>query len=161
MNSPGPVERQGANCPAASTNIRPWQIARAFFFPGWPGIVVYRNTNQLNDVDAAYIAGLIDGEGTVTLTRKHRNENRQLAVTVSNTDSDLLEYLLDTVGAGKITGKRTARTHHTPSFTYALYNRQALSLLQQVTPFLRTYKAERASRIHLRNPPAKPRGFRK
>jgi hypothetical protein len=34
---------------------------------------------MLSKTDAAYIAGLIDGEGTVTLTRKHRNENRQIA----------------------------------------------------------------------------------
>ena len=39
--------------------------------------------------DAAYLAGLIDGEGTVTLTRKHRNENRQLAGSISNTEKTL------------------------------------------------------------------------
>lgn len=38
---------------------------------------------MLLGTDAAYIAGLIDGEGTVTLTRKHRNENRQLCVSIS------------------------------------------------------------------------------
>jgi len=100
--------------------------------------------NTLSSTNAAYIAGLIDGEGTITLTRKHKNENRQLAVTISNTERQLLEFTLEVVGAGKITGKRTVSTKHTPSFTYAVYNRQALALLQQVQPFLRTYKAERA-----------------
>lgn len=38
---------------------------------------------------AAYIAGLIDGEGTLTLSRRHRNENRHLVVSVSNTDRPL------------------------------------------------------------------------
>ncbi len=57
--------------------------------------------NQLSDVDSAYIAGLIDGEGTITLTRKHRNENRQLAISISNTDKGLLEFVLLTIGAGK------------------------------------------------------------
>jgi hypothetical protein len=28
----------------------------------------------------AYIAGLIDGEGTITLTRLHRSQNRQLVI---------------------------------------------------------------------------------
>jgi hypothetical protein len=97
--------------------------------------------------EAAYIAGLIDGEGTITLTRKHRNENRQLAVTISNTEKDLLDYVLDTIGAGKITGKCTTRAHHTPSFTYAIYNRQALDLLKPVHPYLKTYKAKRATLI--------------
>lgn len=105
------------------------------------------NINTLTPTDAAYLAGLIDGEGTITLTRKHLNENRQLAVTISNTERNLLEFTLDVVGAGKITGKRTTSTKHTPSYTYAVYNRQALALLKQVQPFLRTYKAERATLI--------------
>ncbi len=37
----------------------------------------YKTTACLVPTEAAYIAGLIDGEGTITLTRKHRDENRQ------------------------------------------------------------------------------------
>jgi hypothetical protein len=55
--------------------------------------------------------------------------------------------VLDAIGAGKITGKRTAKRHHTPSYTYAIYNRQALALLEQVSPFLKTYKHRRAELI--------------
>ncbi len=43
--------------------------------------------------------------------------------------------------------ERTARPEHTYSFTYALYNRQALRLLRQIHPFLRTCKAKRAALI--------------
>ena len=102
------------------------------------------DVRSLNTPDAAYIAGLIDGEGTITLTRKHANENRQLVISISNTDKDLLEFTYKTIGAGKITRKRVTHLHHTPSFTYAIYNRQALVLLEQVQPFLRTYKKYRA-----------------
>ena len=102
---------------------------------------------KLREEERAYIAGLIDGEGTITLTRKHRNENRQLAVTISNTERPLLAYVLLTIGSGKITGKRTAASHHTPSFTYAIYNRQALELLDQIQPYLRSRKSDRAGLI--------------
>ena len=101
----------------------------------------------LTEIDAAYIAGLIDGEGTITLTRKHKNENRQLAVSISNTDRPLLEYVRQTTGVGKITSKRTSQPHHTPSFTYSVYNRQALTLLEQIQPYLRTYKTKRSKLI--------------
>lgn len=101
----------------------------------------------LSAVDAAYLAGFIDGEGTVTLTRKHKNENRQLAVTISNTERQILEFCLKAIGAGKITNKRTTKSHHTPSFTYAIYNRQALALLKQIEPYLRSYKVKRARLI--------------
>lgn len=101
----------------------------------------------LKPTDAAYIPGLVDGEGTVTLTRKYRNENRQLCISISNTERMLLEYVHRTIVAGKITGKRTTKACHTPSYTYAVYNRQALSLLIQIQPYLQTYKARRAALI--------------
>lgn len=106
-------------------------------------MAAYRTVHTLSASDAAYIAGLVDGEGTVTLTRKHRNENHQLVLSISNTDFALLRYVYETVGAGKITTKRTT----TPNYTYAIYNRQALSLLKQLSPYLRTYKSKRASLI--------------
>jgi hypothetical protein len=68
-------------------------------------------------------------------------------VTISNTERELLDYVLTQVVAGKITKKKTAQSHHTPSLTYAIYNRQALSLLKQITPYLRTYKRHRAEYI--------------
>ena len=97
--------------------------------------------------DAAYIGGLVDGEGTVTLSRRHRSENRQLVISISNTERQLLEYVLNSVGAGKITGKRTYQSHHTPSYTYTISNRQALALLNQIFPYMKTYKTRRSDII--------------
>lgn len=97
--------------------------------------------------DAAYIAGVVDGEGTITLTRKHRDEHRQLAISISSTERPLLEFIKTTLGVGKITNKRNNKEHHAPSYTYAVYNRQALALLSAIHPFLRTYKKVRADLI--------------
>ena len=55
--------------------------------------------------------------------------------------------MLDTVGTGKITSKRTTSTKHSPSFTWSIADRQALSLLEQVSPYLRTYKTKRVQLI--------------
>jgi hypothetical protein len=110
-------------------------------------MAIYKKTNNLSIMDAAYIAGLIDGEGTIALTRRHKNENRQLEISVSNTDMELLVYLLETIGAGRIAHKRTDSDKHTASGTYLISNRQALHLLEQVTPFLRTYKLHRAKLV--------------
>ncbi|WP_018231860.1 LAGLIDADG family homing endonuclease [Thioalkalivibrio thiocyanodenitrificans] len=70
------------------------------------------NLEDLAAIHAAYIAGLIDGEGTITLTRKHRNENRQLAVTISSTERNLLEFVKETLGVGKITRIRNRGAQH-------------------------------------------------
>ncbi len=48
---------------------------------------------QMSDCEAAYLAGIIDGEGTVTLTRCHRGENRRPVVSIANTELALLEYV--------------------------------------------------------------------
>ena len=119
--------------------------------PGYELLKIPVNTYQqlkpLSKTDAAYIAGLVDGEGTVTLTRKHKNENRQLSVTISSTELALLNFVKHATGVGKITNKRTSKSHHAPSFAYAVYNGQALSLLQQILPQLKSYKRERANLI--------------
>jgi hypothetical protein len=107
----------------------------------------YRTARTLAAAEAAYLAGLIDGEGTVTLTRKHANENRQLAISISSTERKILEHVLDLTGVGKITNKRRDHEHHQPSFAYAVYNRQALALLRQIYPYLRSYKRARARLI--------------
>ncbi len=68
--------------------------------------------NQLSTEDAAYIAGLIDGEGTITLTRLHVGEHRRLVLSISNNDRRLLEFVKSSVGGGKITGKRCYCENH-------------------------------------------------
>jgi hypothetical protein len=85
--------------------------------------------NNLSECDAAYLAGLVDADGTITVTRKHSNENRHPALSISNTDIDLLKFVSEKVGAGKITSKRVVHQNHTPSFAYVVYNRQALNLM--------------------------------
>lgn len=105
----------------------------------------YRTITKLSKEDAAYIAGLVDGEGTITLTRKHRNENRQICVSISSTEREMLEFVMEVTGIGKITGKKTTQKHHSPSFTFTTSNRQALGLLEQIFPHLQSYKKKRAA----------------
>ena len=76
---------------------------------------LYKSVNRMTSSQAAYLAGLVDGEGSITLTRRHRNENRQLVVSISNTDFDLLKQVNIIVGPGRNTKKRTYKEHHKPS----------------------------------------------
>jgi hypothetical protein len=95
----------------------------------------YKKLKPLSKSDKAYIAGLIDGEGTITLTRIHRNEHRQLCISISST------------GIGKVTNKRKSKPHHAQSFCYSVYNRQALGLLKEICADLKSYKRKRADLI--------------
>lgn len=103
-----------------------------------------KKIKRLSITERSYIAGIIDGEGSITLTIKQKGGTRHLAIFVSSTDKSLLEYLQKVIGAGKIIAKRVYKSHHKPAYAYAIYNRQALGVLEQVAPYLRTYKLKRA-----------------
>ena len=108
-------------------------------------MAAYRTVRRMSLESAAYIAGLVDGEGTITLCAEHRGDKREIVLSISNTDRALLEFVRDTVGAGHITSKRTYSERHTPSFAYKVTNRQALDVLSQIVDRLKTYRGKRAA----------------
>lgn len=100
------------------------------------------------ETDYAYMAGIIDGEGTITLTRGSRHDKfRMVVVSVSNTDLSIINFMKTTFGGR--TSKRTRRvSHHSDSFAWRIEGRQAISLLEKVSPFLRNeIKVDRAKHI--------------
>jgi hypothetical protein len=107
-------------------------------------MATYKEVNRLEDTEAAYIAGLIDGEGTITLSKRHRNENRQLVISISNNEKVILDYVLKVAGVGILTKKRTYAEHHSINFAYRVSNRQAYNLLQKILPYLKSHKKDRA-----------------
>jgi hypothetical protein len=119
-----------------------------------------RTVRTLTDAEAGYVAGIVDGEGTVSLVRHHGGERRRPVVSVANTEYDLLLYLKTCIGAGRITRKCIAKDHHTPSFVFAIYSRQALELLRQIVPHLRTHKRARAELLLRRYLVVTPRNGR-
>lgn len=106
-----------------------------------------RIARNLTKPEAAYLAGLVDGEGTVTLVRKHRNENRQLSLSISSTEINILQWVMEKTTVGKITCKRSMNPQHAKSYAYAVYNRQALAILQQISGYLLSYKRRRTEVI--------------
>jgi hypothetical protein len=97
--------------------------------------MTYQTVKTLPPLDAGYLAGLIDGEGTITLSRRNLNKHRAIVETVSNTEMSILN-------------KRTTKANHTPSFTYQVANRQALDILKQTVDHLRSYSPFSHSRLH-------------
>lgn len=47
----------------------------------------------MENVEAAYLAGIIDGEGSITLTRMHSKEFRRPCISIASTDLELLSYI--------------------------------------------------------------------
>lgn len=90
----------------------------------------------VTNTELAYIAGIIDGEGTITLMRHHSNQTPSPEISVANTSFRLLQWLKKTVGAGVIIKKKIYQSHHTPSYVWTLRSNAALTLMQAALPWL-------------------------
>lgn len=88
------------------------------------------------DIDRAYTAGFIDGEGSILLTRNKAGEHRSPVVSVSNTCKPILDYLQDTWG-GHIVTHKVYKSHHKQSWIWMLKANKAIDFLNEILPFLR------------------------
>lgn len=103
-------------------------------------------TKQLSNPDAAYISGVFDGEGSIILYDRGFGGRQQLRITISNTDKPLIDWLKATVGSGTIITKKWTKpehAHYKTSYTWQIYGANAVSILQQMLPYL-IVKRERA-----------------
>lgn len=82
--------------------------------------------------EKAYIAGIIDGEGTVTLTRVHKNELPSPRVAVANNSLRLLKWLKERIGSGCITTRAKQQPQHAVHYVLNISDNSALKLLAEV-----------------------------
>jgi hypothetical protein len=87
------------------------------------------------DAEAAYAAGILDGEGSVALTRNHPDRWPSPQVSVASNDRELLEWLRCRFG-GSISIKKPRKPQHSLSYDWKLTDRRALSFLMIVRPYL-------------------------
>ncbi|MDE3840072.1 hypothetical protein C0966_12010 [Bacillus methanolicus] len=92
----------------------------------------------MNSWEAAYIAGIIDGEGSITLTRMHEKEHRRPCITISSTNKELLTYI-QTLTGGVINNKKNYNPgKHKNSYTLSIKKKEDVFFtLKHVLPFLR------------------------
>jgi hypothetical protein len=70
---------------------------------------------MISDEEAAYTAGIIDGEGSISLTRNRRYRWPSPQVSVASIDRELLEWLCHLYG-GTIVAKQPRKPEHSLSF---------------------------------------------
>lgn len=92
--------------------------------------------------EAAYIAGFIDGEGTISIWREKRPANRsgyrfKAAVHVFNTDKSVLEWIKSTVGSGWIVVKNVPKPKHKQVWALVFSASTVKELLPQLQPYLK------------------------
>lgn len=95
--------------------------------------------NKLSKSDLSYIAGIIDGEGCITiLKRKRLNEKifYILSLSIGNTEIKLLKWILKNVG-GHICKRPTQyKKYYRRYWIWTMYANNVASLLNKVMPYL-------------------------
>lgn len=109
----------------------------------------------------AYIAGIIDGEGTITLSKIHRDSKfRHPVVSVTSTSYEILEFLL-LYYDGVIVHQKTYKKHHKNAWVWKITYSNALKFLSDIYPYLQDEtKRHRAQLLITRYESVTPRNGR-
>ena len=86
-----------------------------------------------------YTAGLVDGEGTITLMRITRGKTRAPVVSISSTTYELVEFMKNTYGGHVIKLAHTNTKWKQAWHWQASYDR-AIEVIQAIEPYLREPK---------------------
>lgn len=89
----------------------------------------------LKEIEKAYLAGIIDGEGTVTLTRQRKNQTATPSVSVANNNLKLLKWIKSLLG-GTIISKKKRKVDHHDSYAWMIRYDSALRFLKEIRGFL-------------------------
>lgn len=101
--------------------------------------------------DAAYLAGLIDGEGSVSVNRTRTGKSAKScrrgfayrsSLTITMTDMAVLKWAQKTTGVGAICKKKTARAKHKPAWAWAVWSVEAADLLRELRPYLKVKRKQ-------------------
>ena len=97
--------------------------------------------NILSIEDAAYIAGILDGEGSVLLD-KGGSITYHVRVKVYNTFPGIVEWIALTIGHGNIHKRKKYSDDHKQGWEWCITGRRAIDLLKQLYPYLKIKKLQ-------------------
>ncbi|NFT05802.1 hypothetical protein FDF26_01680 [Clostridium botulinum] len=91
----------------------------------------------MTETEKAYIAGIIDGEGSIMLQKFHSNEHPSPCISIASTTLELLTWIKIVVGNGIIKKKKNYNIEkHSDCYSYILKHDNAIDLLKQIHPYL-------------------------
>ncbi len=94
---------------------------------------------ELQAIDAAYIAGFIDGEGSFILYR--RRDVVAFRISAANTVLSVLQWIADVTGVGAVIEQQSRNANHRNSAWWTCNAEAAESVTRQILPYLRIKRA--------------------
>ena len=91
----------------------------------------------MTETEKAYIAGILDGEGSIMLQKFHAKEHPSPCVSIASTTLELLEWIKKTVGKGVIVKKKNYNPEkHQDCYSYKLKYNDAINLIKDLYPYI-------------------------
>ena len=88
----------------------------------------------------AYAAGLIDGEGQVSIIKRLERKGGVPTIVVEMSSYDVIIHLRDTFNLGKIHRCKKRKDHHKQTWRWKVTYRQAHSVARKIYPYIREKK---------------------
>jgi len=113
----------------------------------YPGTPIYGKIQSLSlsETDKAYIAGFIDGEGSISIKRWKSKPSHQESwgthIQITSVERNILEYISKKAGQGKIIKIKLSnyrgRENQRDYYKIAISSRRAVILLKAILPYLK------------------------
>jgi len=94
------------------------------------------------ETDLAYLAGFIDGEGSICIFGYHGRRHSALRLQAYNTNRDVLDWIALTFG-GRVHVVKRRRSSWRQSFAWQISGQHAVPIIEQCMPYFRI-KAQQA-----------------
>lgn len=99
------------------------------------------------EADAAWVAGLLEGEGCFTLVRPEGKSGR-ITVTCCMTDKDVIEKLREIVGCGHIYDRKPQKESWKPAWQWVVATRaEVVQLITELRPYMGRRRTERIDEL--------------
>jgi len=87
----------------------------------------------MTEVEKAYFAGIIDGEGTITLSKD--GEFRYPVISFCNNDKSIIDYIQQFCH-GTITCKKSTNANWKDNYVWHLERRRAIEVINEILPYM-------------------------
>lgn len=115
------------------------------------------SAKALTEIDAAYMAGLVDGEGSI-MVLNHRGV-AHIRIAVANTYLPVLDWIVEVAAVGFVAMKKMVNPKHKPGGQWWCSAEAAESVIKQIRPYLKIKPAQAdlalETQERLRNPSLK------
>jgi hypothetical protein len=93
-------------------------------------------SNWSREQQLIFLAGVFEGEGTITMIPQKNTNKSSLSCRVKMTDRDIIQRFVDFVGHGNIYSEKKRESENKLSFCWKVSGPRAINFLHEIAPYL-------------------------